>query len=426
MVDIQRKKSTARRWVWRTALLVLVLAAAAGVTLGLSRLEPAVPTVDTSVRYGTVNRGTLVREVAGRGPLVPVDVTIVTSEVGGQVVALPLEPGVEVDVGAVLMVMQDLTIERNLIEAQRSLKAAESERDRYKLLLEQQELDLRATTAQARANWEEARSEADMKGQLADQGLISAREDQLARTRADRTWTLLELQVARVENSQKTSELQLQEKEAAVERAKDVVSDRQRECDALAIRATTQGILQELGPALATRWEVGQRIAAGARVAKITDPQHLKAVLQVTDVQAREVMTGQPVTIDTHSALIAGRVVRVDPAVKEGKVAVDVVLAGELPAGARPDLEVYGKIEIERLDDVLQLSPRPGLAETDSTISLFRVAPAGEYAERTTVRLGRGTLGAVEVREGLQAGDRVIVSDMRRYDDVDRVLLPAQ
>jgi multidrug efflux pump subunit AcrA (membrane-fusion protein) len=146
----------------------------------------------------------------------------------------------------------------------------------------------------------------------------------------------------------------------------------------------------------------------------------------VTDVQAREVMTGQPVTIDTHSALIAGRVVRVDPAVKEGKVAVDVELAGELPAGARPDLEVYGKIEIERLDDVLQLSPRPGLAETDSTISLFRAAPAGEYAERTTVRLGRGTLGAVEVREGLQTGDRVIVSDMRRYDDVDRVLLPAQ
>jgi hypothetical protein len=326
----------------------------------------------------------------------------------------------------VLIVMQDLTIERNLIEAQRSLKAAESERDRYKLLLEQQELDLRATTAQARANWEEARSEADMKGQLAAQGLISAREDQLARTRADRTWTLLELQVARVENPQKTNARLFLKKHAAVERAIDVVSDRQRECDSLMIRATTKGILQELGPSLAARWEVGQRIASGARVAKITDPRNLKAALGVTDVQAREVMTGLLVTIDTHSALIPGRVVRVDSAVREGKVAVDVELAGELPAGARPDLEVYGKIEIERLHDVLQLSPRPGLAESESTISLFRVAPGGDYAERATVRLGRGTLNAVEVREGLQAGDQVIVSDMRRYDEADRVLLPAQ
>jgi hypothetical protein len=227
-----------------------------------------------------------------------------------------------------------------------------------------------------------------------------------------------------VENSQKTRDIQLQEKQAAVDRATDEVADRERDFAALTIRATCDGILQELGSSNTERWDVGQRIGAGLRVAKITDPQNLKAVIEVADVQAREVTQGQKVVIDTRTAEIPGRVTRVDPAVRAGQVAVDVELLDALPPGARPDLEVYGKIEIERLDDVLQLSPRPVMAAPNSTVELFRARPGAPLAERVSVRLGRGSLNAIEIVSGLVEEDRVVVSETKLFEDEVRVRLP--
>jgi HlyD family secretion protein len=426
MADFAKPRSKTRKWLWQFLLAAPLTVSAVWGTTHLAHLRSAAPTVDGTVLYGTVTSGSMVREVSGRGLLVPMSVTIVTADVGGQVAELCVQPGVQVEKGTVLVRMFDPVAERNLVESKRSLASAESELARFKLLLEQQELDLRRETAMARAAWEDAKGEADMKGRLAELGLISARENRLTRMRSERSWSLLELQLARVENSKKTSALQVLEKEAAVARAQDVVSDRTRDIEALQIRAPTSGILQELGPNLSDRWDIGQRIPIGSRVAKITDPRKLKAIVDVSDVQAREVMEGQNVVIDTRAAEIPGRVTRIDPAVKAGTVAVEVELLGELPNGARPDLEVYGKIEIERLTDVLQLSPRPVLTGLATTLKLFRVSSDGTSADQIDVQLGRATLNAVEIVSGLREKDRVIVSDMGNYEDTTRVLLPQE
>ncbi len=426
MTDFARRPAKIRRWLWQCLIAAPLAATLVWGTTHLSRLQPAAPSLDGTVLYGTVTRGPMVREVSGRGPLLPVSVTMVTADIAGQVAEVCFQPGVTVERGTVLVRVTDPVVERNLVEAKRALVAAESERDRFKLLLEQQELDLRAQTAQARAAWEDAKDEAEMKDRLAELGLISTRENRLSRLRSQRSWGLFELQLARVENSQKTNALQLQVKDAAVASATDVVSDRVRDVESLQIRATTSGILQELGPTSAERWEIGQRIPVGGRVAKITDPRKLKAIIDVSDVHAKEVADGQSVVIDTRTAEVPGRVTRVDPGVREGKVAVEVELLGDLPPGARPDLEVYGKIEIERLDDVLQLTPRPVMAGVGSTTGLFRVSTDGLSAEKVAVQLGRTSLNAVEVINGLQAKDRIIVSDMSNYDDSTRVLLPRQ
>lgn len=366
----------------------------------------------------------MVREVSGHGPLVPVSVTIVTADVAGQIAEVCFQPGVTVEMGTVLVRLDDPDVERNLVDARRALAAAESEHDRYELLLKQQELDLRAQTEQARAAWEDAKDEAEMKARLAELGLISTRENRLSRLRSQRSWGLFELQLARVENSQKTNALQLEEKEAAVVSARDVVADRVRDVESLQIRATASGILQELGPTSAERWDIGQRIPVGGRVAKITDPRKLMAIIGVSDVHAKEVTSGQSVVVDTRTAEVPGRVTRVDPGVRDGRVAVEVELLGDLPPGARPDLEVYGRIEIERLDNALQLAPRPVMTRVGSTTGLFRVSANGLAAEKIAVQLGRTSLSSVEVINGLQVNDRVIVSDMSNYDDTARVLLP--
>jgi HlyD family secretion protein len=423
MADIARPRSKARRWVRQFAIAAPLAVSAVWGTTHLAQLKPAAPSVDGTVLFGTVTRGPLVREISGQGPLVPVSVTIVTADISGQVAEVYVQPGIAVEQGTVLVRMTDPVVERNLVEARRSLTSAESDRDRFKLLLEQQELDLRAATAEARARWEDAKGEADMKGQLAELGLISARENRLTKMRAERSWSLLELQLARVENSQKSSALQVQEREAAVARARDVVADRTRDVEALQIRATTGGILQELGSASSDRFVIGQRIQTGNRIAKIADSRELKAEIDVLDMQAKEVMPGQSVVIDTRPVKVPGQITRVYPGVRDGKVTVEVALKGELPAGARPDLIVTGKIEIERLEDVLQLSPPPVIAGQNSKVKLFRIAPDGASADQVAVQLGRSSLSAVEIVSGLQEKDRVIVSEMSHYDEATRVLL---
>ena len=421
-MDIKRQRSKRRGW-FRTGVVILLVISLVGLTsFALSRLEPAVPTDQRSVMYGTVERGTMVREIPGTGSLVPIEITYVTAAVGGRVTNIALEPGVEVEESTVLIEMDDPQIERNVVEAERSLKSVEAERQRFELLLEKESLDLKAATAGARARWEEANNQAQMDTELARKGLKSDRERRLSKSRAEQNWTLYELQLARVDNSQQSNKIQLSEKQVAVERAQAVLEDRKREREELTVRATTTGILQQLGPTPTSRLEAGQRVTAGSVVAVITNPQKLKAVLNISEVQARDVTIGQSVTIDTRSAVIPGHVIRIDPAVQNGTVAVDVELLDELPRGARPDLSVNGTIEIERLEDVLYVD-RPVYSQSESTVSLFQVGPDGLSAVRTEIEFGRSSVNTIEVRRGLEEGDRVILSDMKRWDDVDRVRL---
>ena len=255
---------------------------------------------------------------------------------------------------------------------------------------------------------------------LAGQGLIASRQRELSESRAERNRMLFEIQVERVGNSRRTSEIQLREKEAAVQRAKELHAERKAELESLVVRAGVNGILTQIGPSADARWQVGQRAGDAAALAIVINPQRLKAVLQIEQTQAREVVRGQRAAIDMRSAVIPGQVTRIDPAVKNGTVTVDIALEGELPQGARPDLLINGTIELERIEDVLYVD-RPAHSQPDSSVSLFRLEAGGSQAVRTGVSLGRGSVYTIEVRDGLHEGDQVILSDLPAWGNVDRI-----
>jgi multidrug efflux pump subunit AcrA (membrane-fusion protein) len=163
-------------------------------------------------------------------------------------------------------------------------------------------------------------------------------------------------------------------------------------------------------------------VLSGQLLARVASPERLKAVLYVPQGNARDLGLGLPAVIDTRDGTVRGRVSRVDPAVQNGTVTVEVMLDGALPRGARPDLSVDGTIEIERLSDVLSVG-RPATGASETTARLFRLEPGGHTAVRVPVRLGRASFNAVEVLEGLEAGDRIILSEMSRFDHLDRIRL---
>jgi multidrug efflux pump subunit AcrA (membrane-fusion protein) len=186
--------------------------------------------------------------------------------------------------------------------------------------------------------------------------------------------------------------------------------------DQLHVRPGIDGVLQELDV------EVGQKVTMGTVLARVAQPTHLKAQLKIAETQAKDIVIGQKASVDTHNGIIAGHVTRIDPAVQNGTVTVDVGLDGALPTGARPDLSVEGTVEIERLTDILFVG-RPVHGEANSTVGLFKVVDDGKEASRVQVQLGRSSVNTVEIVKGLEVGDKVILSDMSAWDNYDRVQL---
>ena len=277
-------------------------------------------------------------------------------------------------------------------------------------------------TAEAHAAYQDAEERADLEQELARQGFISKRQSDRSHNFAERKLALYRIQVDRVTNRHKVNEIEQRRLQAEIDHHRDNLHDRLRDQQALTVLAKTGGILQQLGPSPNVSIEVGQRISTGGIVAKITNPGRLKAVLRISETQARDIVIGQQATIDTRSAIIAGRVIRIDPAVQEGTVAVDVELDGQLPKGARPDLTVDGTIEIERLENVVYMD-RPVYGQSDSVLGIFKLQPDGMTAVRAAVQLGRSSVTTIEVLDGLHEGDRVILSDMSRWEDVDRITI---
>ncbi len=422
MVDVIRKESKTRRTFRTSIIIVVVTCLGVGTAIGLSSLEPALPTFERSaVILDTVTRGNLIREVDGSGTLVPVEVTLVTAEVGGQVLEVCVDPGIEVTPDTKLLMLRDPQLERAVRSAERDLEAANAELERFKLQQQSLRLDLRVSIASARANYEEAREQAELDEAMSRRGVKSLRQWRLSVDKAKRNQMLFEVQVERAANSLKTNEIQLEGKQDAIERAQDRLAERQEQLEALLVKAGTSGILQQLGPN-GGGLEVGQRISQGSVVAKISNPQELQAILAVSQVQARDVVVGQPATIDTRSAIIEGSVKRIDPAVQNDRVAVEIELHGELPKGARPDLSVVGLIETARLGDVLHVR-KPLYCQENSHMEVFRLGADGETLFRSTVELGRGTMHSIEVIAGLAEGDQIVVSDTIRWENYDRVRL---
>ena len=367
-MDVPRSTSVRRRrQIWRAVLLVLALAVITLITVGLSQLEPAAPTVErATVWTDTVKRGPMLREVRGTGTLVPEVIWWIPAATAGRAERILVLPGAEVLADTELLELSNPELELDAANAEWQLKSAEAEFASLDVTLQNELLGLQASVARVEADHQEALLSRDVDQELFDDGLISERSLKLSKARVEELAKLNEIEHKRLDSWEASREARLAAQRARVEQARALHDLKRAQVESLHVRAGTDGILEQLPV------EVGQWVAPGTVLAKVTDPRTLKAVVKIPETQARDVLPGQVAAIDTHNGVVQGRVVRIDPAVTEGTVAVDVAIEEALPKGARPDLTVVGTIELERLDDVLYVG-RPVFGQANSTVGPVQV-----------------------------------------------------
>jgi len=413
-VDIPRKAvKSRRRWVFgAAAIAVLALATAA-----LARVGPAAPTVESATLWtDTVRRGDMARQVRGPGTLVAEDIRWISAVTQGRVESKLVQPGTAVTPGTVLLTLSNPDVERQALEAQRQLTAAQAELTTLRNNLQNQLLTQQGTVAQVQAQYNQARRQAESAEGLASQNMVSAQELAKARDDAADLQTRLAVERQRLEFQRSSMRQQLAAQESQVSMLRRLAEFNQGQIASMQVRSPSAGVLQELPV------ELGQWVNSGATLAKVVQPGRLKAVLRISETQARDLTVGQKASVDTHNGVVPGHVARIDPAAQNGTVTVDVALDAPLPRGARPDLSVDGTIEIDRLANVLHVG-RPSYGQAEGSLAMFVVQPGGGEARRATVRLGRGSASTVEVLSGLNPGDVVILSDMSPYEGNDRVRL---
>jgi HlyD family secretion protein len=387
------------------------------VTLGLARLKPAARSVErTSVWIDAVKRGPMLREVRGLGTLVPEEIRWIPAQTQGRVERLVTLPGSEVKPNTVVLELSNPEVELQALDAEAQLRAAQAAYVELKVRLNSQRLDQEAAAARVQAEFSQAKMQADTDAQLAQQGLIADLTRRLSQVSADELANRHRVEQERLSIAGESVTAQLAVQQARVEQARALARVRRDQVEALKVRAGLEGVLQQIPV------EVGQQVAPGTNLARVAQPSKLKAVVRVPETQAKDVQIGQVAAVDTRNGIVAGKVARVDPAVQNGTVTVDVALTGELPKGARPDLTVDATIELERLADVVFVG-RPAQGQPESQVSLFRLEQDGVHASRIKVTLGRASVSTVEVREGLQPGDQVILSDTSAWDANDRIRL---
>jgi HlyD family secretion protein len=354
--------------------------------------------------------------VRGLGTLVPEDIRWIPAITEGRVDRSILKPGAIVKPDSIILELSNADLEQQLLDAEWALKKSEAELANLRVQLDSQLLDQRATEAQIQADATQARLESERDDALLKFQIGSELNAKISRARSGSLSTRLELEKQRLAIAEKASQAQLAAKQAEVEQNRALYQLRQRQRDALRVRAGIAGVLQ-LVPV-----EVGQQVAPGANLARVADPTRLKAEVRIPETQAKDVQIGQKAEVDTHNGLAAGTVARIDPSVQNGTVTVDITIPGALPQGARPDLSVDGTVEIERLANILYVG-RPVQGQPNSTVSLFKLVDGGNEAVRTRVELGRSSVNTIEVVGGLQVGDQVVLSDMSAWDAYDRVRL---
>jgi multidrug resistance efflux pump len=413
-VDIPRKAARSRRrWVYGAAA-VAVLALA---TVALARVGPAAPGVDGGTLWtDTVRRGDMARQVRGPGTLVAEDIRWISAVTQGRVESKLVQPGTAVSVGTVLLTLSNPDVERQALEAQRQLTAAQAELTTLRNNLQNQLLTQQGTVAQVQALYNQARRQAESAEGLARQNMVSAQELAKARDDAADLQTRLGVERQRLEFQGRSMQQQIAAQQSQVSMLRRLADFNQGQIVSMQVRSPNAGVLQELPI------ELGQWVNSGATLAKVVQPGRLKAVLRISETQARDLAVGQKASIDTHNGVVPGHVARIDPASQNGTVAVDVALDAPLPRGARPDLSVDGTVEIDRLANVLYVG-RPSYGQAEGSLAMFRVMPGGGEARRVTVRLGRGSASTVEVLSGLNPGDVVILSDMSQYEGNERLKL---
>ena len=421
-MDIARPDLLLKRKRRLAAYIAAALVILAVGVVVVMRLKPAAPTVDRSTIWpDTVKRGPMIRQVRGStGSLVPREdsIELIPAQTDATIVRIRVLPGAKVTPDTVLMDLADPQLEQQLLSAQLALRGAQADYKSLKATLESTLMDKKTAAAQINAAYTQDQLQAQTDKALYDLGVIAGIAYSNSKNTADQLTAQHKLSQEQLDVNQKAIEVQLASQQTKIDQAKAQLDLYQKQSAALQVRAGISGVLAQLPAPL----QVGQHVTAGTSVAQVIQLDKLKAALQIAETQARDIQIGQPASIDTHNGIIPGHVIRIDPSVLNGTVTVDVALDGPLPPGARPALSVDGTIDLERMTDVLYVG-RPALGNENSTLSLFKIDADGKGATRVPVKVGRASVNSIQVLEGLKEGDTVILSDMSRWDNVDRISL---
>lgn len=386
-------------------------------TWGLSQLKPAAPSVDRGTLFlDKVKRGEMLLQMRGLGTLVPEEVRWIPAMTQARVERIVALPGTVVEPDTLILVMSNPDLEAQVQDAESQLREAEARLIEARANIERSQLDQQATAARVDSEARQARLQADADAELAAQGLVASLNAKKSKAAAEELESRAKIEERRMKLSNESLDAQIAVPKSTVEQRLGTARMRRAQLEALKVRAGIHGVLQSVPV------EVGQQVGPGEKLARVVEPTRLKAVIRVAETSAKDLALGLPCEIDTRNGVVKGKVVRIDPAAQNGTVAVDVSLEGELPKGSRPDLTVDGTIEVARLSDTLYVG-RPAQGAGESTISLFRVDPATGEAHRVRVRLGRASVNSVQILEGLELGDEVILSDASAWDAFDRIRL---
>jgi len=423
MVDIARPPSVIRKKKIRRAIYgAVALIVVAGITVGVSRLKPAAPSVDrATVWVDTVKRGQMLREVRGSGTLVPEDIRWISATTAGRVERIVLRAGAIVEPNTVILELTSPDVEQAHREAQLAYQSALAAYENRKADLQSQLLTQESQLATIESNYKQADLDLQANKQLEKDGLVSSLLVKQKQGQVDDLKNRLSVESKRLEISKAGIKSQLAPQEADIAQRKAAADLQARRLDDLKVKAGMHGVLQCVCSNPTTQVERGAQVTPGSNLARVADPSMLKAELRIAETQTKDIRIGQYAEVDTRNGVVKGKVARIDPASSNGTVGVDITLEGELPSGARPDLSVDGKVRLEELNNIIYVG-RPAFGQENSSVSLFKVGADGE-AVRTTVKLGRSSVNTIEIVEGLQPGDQVILSDMSTYDEYQRVRL---
>jgi multidrug efflux pump subunit AcrA (membrane-fusion protein) len=419
-VDIKRAPPSKKKQyiAWGSGILAIVL-----VSLGISRLKPAAPTVEFSTLWvDSVKRGELLREVRAAGTLVPEHIRIIAAVTAGRIEQLPVRPGVTVSPATLLVELSNTDVQLQALQAEQSLTQARSGLASLRTSFLQARLAQEGAIAQLATQIQEADRQLKVIEALDTKKLASGSELAAARDRVKELQTRESLERQRLDEINSSAKEQLELNKEQVDRLADIVHEQKNRVRSMRVVAGETGVLQNLGPQGGIGLELGQWVNPGMELARVAQPGRLKAVIRVPETQARDIAVGQKAMIDTRNGVVPGRVMRIDPASQQGTVTVEVSIEGELPRGARADMSVDGTIEIERLPNVMYVG-RPAYGSAESTVGLFKLNDDSTEATFVNVKLGRASVNTVEVISGLSVGEFVIISDMSAWDNVSRIRL---
>ena len=415
-MDIARPTAARNKRIRQSIYGLTVVIAASVITVGLSRMKPAAPTVDrATVWIDNVKRGEMLRQVRGLGTLVPEEVRWIPATADGIIEEIRAMAGDTVTANTVILVLSNPDVLHAATDAELQLKGAQADLANLRATLRNQIVNQQSQQATVESEYKQAQLDFEANRQLWDKHYIPEILFKKSRLMMDELGERNEAEKKKVQIVSESAEAQVAAQQARVDQYQAVYKLRRKQLEELNVRAGAAGVVQQVPV------EAGQRVAPGTILAKVAEPGRLKAELQVPETQAKDVVPGQFASIDTRNGIIPGQVSRIDPAAVNGNVKVDVRLTGEYPKGARPDLSVDGTIDIERIPSVLYVG-RPAFGQADTTVGIFKLQPGGE-ASRVQVKLGRTSVNTIEIIDGLREGDQVVLSDMSAWDSYDRVRL---